>query len=167
MVPREETLRVGAGWEDMERGAGFSVKSGGFSATPKDPAVHVKSSWNKKNFVAGRCWVDDFVGRGPGKELDMLPKGINMKYCITGRVILFLCPRTYSHLNARVERNLTRRAHANGHTGGNSTSTLGVSAIEPPLKGTFRLQETIPMNHVEARYHLGGRIPLLTTARKP
>ena len=57
---------------------GFHVKSERFPATLKDPAVHVRSSRNKKNFVAGRCWVDDFVGRGPGKELDMLSKGINM-----------------------------------------------------------------------------------------
>ena len=126
------------------------MKSEGFPATLKDPAVHVKSSRNKKNFVAGRCWVDNFVGSGPGKALDMLSKGINMKYCITGQVILFLRPRTYSHLNARGERNLTRRAHSNDHTGGNSKSTLGVSAIEPPLKGKIWLQETIPMNYFEA-----------------
>ena len=126
------------------------MKSERFPATLKDPAVHVKSSRNKKKFVAGRCWVDDFVGRGPGKELDMLSKGINMKYCITGRAILFLRPRTYSHLNARVEGNITRRAHYNDHTGDNSKSTVGFRAIESPLKGKLRLQVTILMNYVEA-----------------
>ena len=104
--------------------------------------------------------MDDFVGRGTGKELGMLPRGINMKYGRPGRGVLILRPRTYSHLNAKIERNLTRRAHANGHAGGNSMSTLGFSAIEPPLKGKFRLQETI------RRYHLGGRIPLLSASRK-
>ena len=75
----------------------------------KDPAVYVKSPRNKKTFVSGRCWVDDFVGRGPRKELDMIWRGINMKYCITGRAVLFLRPRTYSHLKARVEEfNSTR-----------------------------------------------------------
>ena len=82
--------------------------------------------------------MGDFVGRGPGKEIDMLSKGINMKYGITGRVVLSLPPGTYSHLNDRMERNLTRRAHANGHTGGTCTSTLGFSVIGSSLKRKMR-----------------------------
>ena len=104
----------------------------------------------------GRTWLMGspewtiLLGEALGRNSTCFRKGINIKYGRTGRGVLFLRPRTYSHLNARVERNLTRRAHANDHTGGNSTSTLGFTAIEPPLKGKFRLQETIPMNYVEA-----------------
>ena len=76
-------------------------------ATLKDLAVDAKSTWNRKNLAAGKSSVHDFVGRDPGKELDMLSKGINTNCGITGRAILFLPPRTYSHLNARVERNIT------------------------------------------------------------
>jgi len=59
------------------------MESEGFTATPKDPAVYVKSSWNREDFAAGGFWVDDFVGIGSRKELDALAKSVDAKYGIT------------------------------------------------------------------------------------
>ena len=41
----------------------------GFTATEKDPAVYVKSTWDQEDFAAGGSWVDDFIGIGSRKEL--------------------------------------------------------------------------------------------------
>jgi hypothetical protein len=60
------------------------MQSEGFAATPKGPAVYVKSSWNQGDFAAGGFWVDDLVGIGPARELDALVKSVNAKYGITG-----------------------------------------------------------------------------------
>jgi len=56
----------------------------GLAATHKDPAVYVKGDWDQEDFVAGGFWVDDFVGIGSGKDLEVLAKGVDEKYGITG-----------------------------------------------------------------------------------
>jgi len=56
----------------------------GLAAAHKDPAVYVKGDWDREDFVAGGSWVDNFVGIGSGKDLEVLAKGINEKYGITG-----------------------------------------------------------------------------------
>lgn len=58
------------------------IVSEGSAATPRDPAVFVKSAWNQEDFVAGVFWVDDFVVIGSGKDLEGLAKGFNAKYGI-------------------------------------------------------------------------------------
>jgi hypothetical protein len=60
------------------------MESEGFIATPKDPVIYVKSSWDQEDFAAGGFWVDDFVGIGSREELDALAKGVDVKYSITG-----------------------------------------------------------------------------------
>ena len=56
----------------------------GFSATVKDHAVYVKGAWDGDAVVAGGLRVNDFVGIGSGRELDVLAKGVDRKYGITG-----------------------------------------------------------------------------------
>ena len=56
----------------------------GYTAMAKDPAVYVKGDWNQADFAAGGFWVDDFIGIGSGKELDVLAKSVDAKYGITG-----------------------------------------------------------------------------------
>ena len=74
-------VQVGRRWnEELNthmRGIGFSVMD-------KDHAVFVKGDWNSDMFVAGGFWVDDFIGISSGKELDVLAKGMDAKYRITG-----------------------------------------------------------------------------------
>jgi len=56
----------------------------GLAPTHKDLAVYVKGDWDQEDFIVGRFWVDNFVGIGSGKDLEVLAKGVNEKYGITG-----------------------------------------------------------------------------------
>jgi len=60
------------------------MESGGFAATPKDPAIYVKNTWTSPDFVAAGFWVDDCVAIGSSRELSALAKGIDVKYGTTG-----------------------------------------------------------------------------------
>jgi len=67
-------VQAGRMWNDK---LNAHMNSVGYSATAKDPAVYIKGQWGCEGFIAGRFWVDDFVGVGSGKELDA-------KYRVTG-----------------------------------------------------------------------------------
>ena len=56
----------------------------GFTATAKDPAMYVKSSWTSDDFAMARFWVDDCVTMGSKREFESLVKGVDVKYGITG-----------------------------------------------------------------------------------
>ena len=56
----------------------------GFTATAKDPAMYVKSSWTSDDFAAAGFWVDDCVAIDSRRELESLAKGVDAKYGITG-----------------------------------------------------------------------------------
>jgi len=73
------------GWKDaMDREMDSHMVGVGLAATHKDPAVYVKGDWDQEDFVVGGFWVDDFVGIGSGKDLEVLAKGVDEKYGITG-----------------------------------------------------------------------------------
>jgi len=54
----------------------------GLAAMHKDPAVYVKGDWDQEDFVTGMFWVNDFIGIGSGKDLEVLAKGVDGKYGI-------------------------------------------------------------------------------------
>jgi hypothetical protein len=74
-------VQAGRMWNDE---LNLHMVSVGLTATSKDPAVYIKGGWNEDAFMAGGFWVDDFIRIGSGKELDVLAKGIDEKYGITG-----------------------------------------------------------------------------------
>ena len=87
MAPHEETVRVDASSEDMERGAEFSCGEWGIPCDAQGP----RSLCQEREILAvGRSWGVKFVKMGYGKALDMLSKDINTKYGTSSRDILSL-----------------------------------------------------------------------------
>ena len=60
------------------------MKSEGFTATPKDPAIYTKNSWSDDGFAAAGFWVDDCVAIGSRQVLTSLVKSVDAKYGIMG-----------------------------------------------------------------------------------
>jgi len=56
----------------------------GLAVTHKDLAVYAKGDWDQEDSIVGGFWVDNFVGIGSGKDLEVLAKGVNEKYGIMG-----------------------------------------------------------------------------------
>ena len=59
------------------------MEGDGFTATAKDPAMYVKSSWTSEDFAAAGFWVDDCIAIGSKRELESLARGVDAKYGIT------------------------------------------------------------------------------------
>ena len=67
-------------WDDELKA---QMESGGFTATPRDPAMYIKNSWTDRDIVAAGFRVDSRVAIGSSKELTALAESVNAKYGIT------------------------------------------------------------------------------------
>jgi len=82
MATQEGSLRqAGRMWKEE---LNAHMEGDGFTATAKDPAMYVKSSWTSDDFATAGFWVDDCVAIGSRRELEALAKGVDAKYGITG-----------------------------------------------------------------------------------
>jgi hypothetical protein len=74
-------VQAGRTWSEEFSG---HMEGEGYTATRKDPAIYIKSSWNREDLAAGGFWVDNLVGIGSGREVRVLSKGVDVKYGIIG-----------------------------------------------------------------------------------